>query len=176
MKTKKLFSIVLAAVLLMTACGTGTPTPVRYDHPIGLSLTMWEGFEVKDYEGFTGGYENRDQGICMIMAEELYESLANVGIDPEMTLAEYGQLINDSYNTAGTVGTDALGNTYFTYEREVQGGQASYFAYLYQNDVAFWTITFMCAREKADAMAEEFASWAATVELPTQAVGEVYIP
>ena len=172
MKHHKLIALVLA-VLLLTACAASEPELVRYDHPTGLSLTMWEGFEVQDAEGFVGGYINRDRGIAILMAEELYGSLANVGIDPEMTLEEYGRFLMDCYGLGGTVESDAQGNTRFIYDRDVQGGQARYFAYLYRNDVAFWTVTFMCARDKADGLEETFSQWAATIELPTEAVGQV---
>ena len=173
MKHHKLIALVLAATLLLTACAASEPELVRYDHPTGLSLTMWEGFEVQDAEGFVGGYINQDQGIAILMAEELFASLSNVGIDPEMTLEEYGRFLMDCYGLEGTVESDALGNTRFVYDRDVQGGQARYFAYLYRNDVAFWTVTFMSARDKADGLEETFSQWAATIELPTEAVGQV---
>lgn len=186
MKTKRLLSIVLAAVLmlgLLTACGTPSPaesqpqpTLVRYDHPIGISMTMVEGFEPADAEGFLGGYKNRDLFISIAMAEELYESMANVGLDPELTLEEYGQFILDAYGIEGTVGPDALGNPRIRYEKEVQGQPISYFGYLYRNDVAFWTVTFMCKRADADALEADIAAWAATVQIPAEAVTEPYIP
>ena len=111
MKHHKLIALVLAATLLLTACAASEPELVRYDHPTGLSLTMWEGFEGQDAEGFVGGYINQDQGIAILMAEELFASLANVGIDPEMTLEEYGRFLMDCYGLEGTVESDALGHT-----------------------------------------------------------------
>ena len=174
MKMKAL-SIGLVLMLVLCAC-TASSEPVQYTHPTGLRICMPEGFEVMEAEGFLGGYQNRDLVVTMVMAEELYESLANVGIDPDMTLEEYGQLVLDAYGIEGTGGTSAHGTPYIRYEREIEGVKAVYYAYLYRNDVAFWTITLMCAAEDAETMEEQFSLWASTVEIPAEAVTEPYTP
>lgn len=185
MRTKQLLSIVLTAVLLglLTACGTSPAAEsqpqsalVRYDHPIGISLSMAEGFEIAEVEGILAGYQNRERVINVVVAEELYESLENVGLESELTLEEYGQLLLDSYGIQGSNRADSLGQQHILYEKAVEGQQVRYYAYLYQNDVAFWTVTFMCKRADAPELEEAFSLWASTVQIPAEAVTAPYVP
>lgn len=180
MKSKRLHSFVLLAILLLgllTACGTspaGESQPqsalVRYDHPIGISLSMAEGFTETEAEGFLGGYTSEAGDIGVIFAEELYESMENFGLDSDLTLEEYAQLIADSYGLDTAPTTDTNGNLCLVYLREVNGRQFTYYAYFNQNDVAFWTTTFMCLTDESLELADDFATWASSIEIPAEAV------
>lgn len=173
MKIKAL-TIVLALALILCACGASEP--VAYTHPTGLQITMPEGFSQIEPEGFLGGYDNRKLGVSLLFNEELYESMANAGLDPELTLEEYGQLILDAYGMEGSTAVSEYGNHYIRYDQVIEGIPFTYIAYHYQNDVAFWSLTFALKTEDVEALAPEIAQWASTVQLPTQAINEVWVP
>lgn len=174
MKIKAL-SLCLVLALLTVACAAPAEQ-VAYEHPTGLRITMPEGFEIMEAEGFEGGYSNANLVVSMIMSEELYESMANVGLDPNMSLEEYGELVLASYGMNGTVNTSEHGTPYIRYDQIIEGIPVTYYGYLYQNDVAFWNVTFMCAKEDTEKLEPQFAQWASTVQLPTEAVTEPYTP
>ena len=179
MHNKRFFALVLAAVLLLTACGGPAPaetepTLVRYDHPIGVSLSMAEGFEVTQVEGVLGCYQGTEANVRF--AEELFVSLEALGISPEISLEEYAQLILDAYGLEGEPLTDSRGNVYIAYSQVVQDQDVAYYAYFSRNDVAFWTTTFMCFAQIAPELEDDFSLWASTIELPAEAVTEPAVP
>lgn len=173
---KKVYSVLLAAVLLLsllTACGGGTASPsqppaepslVEYRHSIGVSLSMAEGFTESSVEGILGCYEGGESNVRF--SEELFENLEYLGYDPEMSLEEYARLILDAYQLEGEPMTDDYGNVYIAYTQDVQGHEIAYYAYFTRGEAAFWTTTFMCFAEIAPDMADDFALWASTIQVP----------
>ena len=182
MKEKKLYMIVLLAVLLLgllAACGTpdaGESQPqsalVRYDHPIGISLSMAEGFTVYEHDGILGSYIAEGGRVTVLFAEELFESMENYGFDADLTLEEYAQLIADVYGVDAQPTVDSYGNVMLAYEGEANGMEFSYFAYFHRNDSAFWMTTFTCMRDRAEELKDDFALWASTIEIPDGPVTE----
>lgn len=184
MRAKKQLSIVLTAVLLLgllTACGTPSPAEsqpqsalVRYDHPIGISLSMAEGFEVTQIEGILACYQGAEANVRF--AEELFVSLEALGISADMSLEDYARLILDAYALEGEPLTDSRSNVYIVYNQVIQDQDVAYYAYFSRNDVAFWTTTFMCFAQAAPELEDDFSLWASTIELPAGAVTEPYTP
>lgn len=180
MREKKWYSIVLLAVLvlgLLTACGAPDADEsqpqsalVRYDHPIGISLSMAEGFTVYEHESMLGCFSSDDGRISVFFAEELRESLENYGFEADLTLEEYARLIADVYGLEAEPTVDSYGNVMIAYEGEGNGMEFSHFAYFHQNESAYWMTTFNCMRDRAEELADDFALWASTIEIPQEPV------
>ena len=76
MKHKKLFALVLAATLLLTACGGPAqaetePPMVEYSHPVGITITLPQGFAQIETEGILAGFSNSAEAINVVFEEML---------------------------------------------------------------------------------------------------------
>lgn len=195
MKLRKLLSILLVlamTVCMLSACGSGESGTesgggepadpyeglTLYEHPVGLSLKMAEGFTQSEVEGILACYEGERSNVRM--EAEAFTTLEALGYNgSEMTEEEYGQLIREAYALEGDVQTDDYGNVYIAYNQEVQEVSVSYFAFFDKGEDAFWTTTFMCMTEQAEELEPDFHLWAGTIQVgaaPAQVATEEVLP
>ena len=176
MKHQKFFALILAAALLLTACSGPAPVEtepalVKYEHPVGLTITMPEGFAQIEMEGVLAGYGSNAEEINVVFEELLFEEIVSYGYDPaQISLEDYARVTGERIGVEAQPQTDDLGGVYFRHDREADGHTMTFFEYMHRGEAAFWVVTFMCLADRAEALAPEFARWNATVQLPAEGV------
>ena len=101
MKHKSLFALVLAAALLLTACGGPAqaetePPMVEYSHPVGITITLPQGFAQIETEGILAGFSNSAEAINVVFEEMLFEEIISYGYDPAaISLEDYARVTAD---------------------------------------------------------------------------------
>lgn len=176
MKHKKLFALVLAAALLLTACGGPAqaetePPMVEYSHPVGITITLPQGFAQIETEGILAGFSNSAEAINVVFEEMLFEEIISYGYDPAaISLEDYARVTADRLGIEEQPQTDAHGNVYLRHESDSGDHAMTFFEYMHRGEAAFWIATFMCLTEDAETLAPEFARWNTTVQLPKEGV------
>ena len=176
MKHKNLFALVLAAALLLTACGGPAqaetePTPVEYSHPVGITITMPQGFTQIEMEGILAGFSNNAEAVNVVFEEMLFEEIISYGYDPAaISLEDYARVTADRLGIEEQPQTEAHGNVYLRHETDNGSYKMTFFEYMHRGEAAFWIATFMCLTEDAEALAPEFARWNSTIQLPAEGV------
>lgn len=96
---------------------------------------------------------------------ETFELLENANIDTTVSAKEYAELVIEANKFDGGAKTDKYGNVYFTYEKEIDGNEFTYFAYIIKTDDAFYTCNFICLSSQSSSFEEDFALWASSIEI-----------
>ncbi len=182
MNTKKtLFRLLAVLCVLLCGCSQAPQEPADplaaltpYTHSLGVSLRMEGTFTETAVSGILGGYEGETANVRF--AEELFQSLENLGMDPAMTTEEYAQLLADTYGLEVAPATDEYGSVYLRYSEDISGVPVAYFAFFTKGPAAFWTTTFMCTEEVTAELEDDFHLWASTIQVPDEAVTEPYVP
>lgn len=157
-KNIKLLVLVLLVVLI-AGCSLLKEKAKTYSTN-GISVTMTDGFALKDLEGVTV-YLEGDDAIFTALKED-FSTLEPYGITSASTLKEYASAIVDGNSLTTTI-EEKDGLTYFTYTKEISGNSFYYLATVYKTDNAFWLINFACESKGKDTFEPRFLEWAKTV-------------
>lgn len=165
MKQKHIFAIALTVILIagtFVGCGVADIEDLMlYEHPVGVSLRMEEGFTETEVEGLLACYEGPNANVRI--EEEAFATLEALGYSIT-TEEDYAQLILDAYQLNGIVETDEYGNVYIAYTEEIQGTTVAYYAFFDKGEYSFWTTTFMCLEAQAQRYLDDFHLWASTID------------
>lgn len=135
----------------------------HYTSESGLSLYMSDGFTEKKIEGAFCYYEGKNSILsCNV---ETFDILENVNVDTSISEQEYARLIVKNNGFECDVKTDEYGNICFTYEKNIEGNDFTYFAYVKKTDKAFWTCNFACLTSQKSFYENDFSLWASSIEI-----------
>ncbi len=154
---KKFIPLLLCACFLIfaTSCGTRSKEFTHRD----LTLTLDSSFRVLSTEDACVSFASYPKMQTVTASFEEKESLRKIGYDPEMSRAEYGEiLLEDLWADAEDADTVAdipktsvkiRGNTvYFVFTRDADGISYTCLATLHESSNAFWTVTFAAPEEE----------------------------
>ena len=142
MKHQKFFALILAAALLLTACSGPAPVEtepalVKYEHPVGLTITMPEGFAQIEMEGVLAGYGSNAEAINVVFEELLFEEIVSYGYDPaQISLEDYARVTGERIGVEAQPQTDDLGGVYFRHDRAADGYTMTFFEYMHRSIIA----------------------------------------
>lgn len=129
----------------------------------GLTITMEEGFNKRDYVSATFYYES--QYAAMTGIKEYFEDLADFDIDGNSSLEEYAQLIsyvNNKDNEYQNLNDKIM---YYTYTDTISGKDFFYLTAVTKGSDAFWIINLFCEEKNKDTYLPKFEKWIATIEV-----------
>lgn len=129
----------------------------------GLTIDLPDDFKADTYEG-ADYYYLSDTALFLAMQED-FDSLSSVEIDANSSLEEYAQAVINVNEVDAQVGTDSMGNVYFTYEQTVSGYDYFYYAVVKKGSEVFWLCQFACMATDAAEMTDSFAQWGSTIQV-----------
>jgi len=164
---KKILSICLVFILtmtLLTGCAFKTlldkisPPEEKTFTKSGMSITLTDDFYEKEYVSFTSAYESEKIAVFTLKEEFTLFGGANY------SLKEYAELVTQANMLSATVKTkDDL--TYFAYDKEVNGKDFHYTAFVYKGSDAYWLIQFACVKDQAEKLEKDIFAYAASVKV-----------
>ncbi len=140
------------------------PAPKTFKKGDHFAITLNKDFEkitdVKEYEDYYAVYGNK-YATVMVLREEFddYEGLE------DLTLDEYIELSLEANGHTGTAVKKGDGYKYITYSEIEDGEFIHYTAAFYKGHDGFFAISFATPSENADEYREDFAKWAASVDV-----------
>lgn len=124
----------------------------------GMSITLTEQFAEKEHVSYTSVYESKD--IAIFTLKEEFSLFGGA----DYSVKEYAELVIEANKLTSDVKTqDDL--TYFDYDKEINGKDFQYTAFVYKADDAYWMIQFACAQDDADALKDEVFKYARSVKV-----------
>lgn len=163
---RKLFSITLILALMLTlfaGCSLSTkikglvkPTEKTFSKS-GMSITLTDDFAEKEHISYTSVYESKN-----IAVYTLKEEFSLFGGE-DYSVKEYAELVIKANMLTSVIETrDGL--TYFEYEKEVNGKDFHYYAFVFKADDAYWMIQFACNQDDTSELESDIFKYAGTVK------------
>lgn len=168
-KTTRILSFVLSLTMIFTlcACGKKTDDPAKavtkeFTSSAGFKITLPEDYTEKtDVSTVTCYFEGKD-GVVTALKEE--KSVLQTAAEEELTLEKYAELVLKANNLDTAAAADNEGNTFFTYEKTVDGNEFFYYGVVKESDDAFWLFNFACLKSARAQFEPVFPTWAASIK------------
>lgn len=127
----------------------------------GMTITLTSLFVEKNVASSAAYYESRSSIVSVIKEEfYLFEQLGYV--IENLTLDDYAELvIENNHLNASIEKRDGLVS--FTFQKQANGKDFSYFAVVFKSSDAFWLFQFGCETKNFDTSLSQFIKWAKTV-------------
>ena len=122
-----------------------------------MSIVLTENFIEKDHASHTSGYYS--ESISVITLKE--EFSLQEGFE-DLTLPEYAQLAIDANGISSQVNT-VEGLVTFEYNKQINGKDNTYHAYVFKASDAFWLIQFVCESKNYEENSAFIEKWAKSV-------------
>lgn len=127
----------------------------------GMTIDLNENFKEESIVNFTGYYVSTD--IIVVTLKENYSLFEGTQYGPNTSLKEYAELVIHANGFENKEVIEEDGLTGFRYEKEINGKDLSYFAYVYKCDDAFWLVQFAVEKEYAEEKKDEIVDFAKSV-------------
>ena len=155
---KKILSILLIALTLISlvSCSLFGAKEKEFEKS-GLTITLTEDFYEKDHVSFTAAYDSSEVAVFTLKEEfKLLSGSSNLSLD------EYAKLVIRNNNlTVDTKTKDDL--TYFVFEKEANGKDLTYYAFVYKGSDAFWLVQMACERDDVSDCEKDIFKYAKSV-------------
>lgn len=155
----KLSIVMLVFCLLLSGCSAANQDSMNLKKTFvesGLSITL-------DI-GFTERYSS-DSYACLTSADIsvfIFKENKSVFDNPAMSAEEYaGLLMEENSLELNTENSGGILN--FRYDKDMDGGSATCFSYIYESSDAFWLVQFACDSRNADDFEPYIDQYAASV-------------
>ena len=145
--------------LLLASCGQ--PQDKTFEKA-GMSITLTDPFSENDAAAFTAYYSSLDAMVTALKEE--FTLFEQAGLNPEMSLAQYGEIVMLGNGVESTI-EETDGVNYFIYEKQANGKDITYLATLSRGADAYWLIQFACESKNFDTMQAQFIDWAKTIQV-----------
>ncbi len=160
---KKLLIGLLSLIIVLSMCSCGILNAVmgakeKTFEKAGLTITLTEKFYERDYVSFTAVYESND--IAVFTLKEKRSLFASY--DKNMTLSKYADLVVSANNLENDFEEDD-GLYCTTYEREANGKEMMYYAFVFEGDDAFWLVNIACESKNAEKLEDTIMSYAKSI-------------
>lgn len=163
---KKLFSLLLVAVMLLSLAGCFSTSVVDADEAVftkaGMEITLTEGFTETEMEGFTACYDSTEVAVFV-----LKEDFSSVTGFADLSLADYADLVhqaNSSKSPDAITEVDGLTTMEYDFYNEEEGNNYRYFATMFKGSDAFWLIQFASLDADYEEYKPYFIEWAKTAK------------
>ncbi len=139
--------------------GDSTPRPKDFTVE-EMQITLTDEFMNIPMGDFDACFGTDD--VAILVLREDFELMEDLG---DYTLEEYGQLLLEAYELQGIAELQTVeGITYFEYEADADPNETYYyFATIYKNNDAFWTVQFAVLTEEKEEYIPYFTEWAKTI-------------
>lgn len=160
---KKTLSIIFIALFIIALSSCSMLLNVEKEKAFeksGMSITLTNQFTEKEHLSYTSIYDSKNMAVYTLKEEfSLFEAF-----DSDLTLDEYADLVVEANKlTCEKQYKDDL--TYFLYEKEANGKQMSFYAFVYEGDDAFWLIQFACESDNAEKLEDRIFTYAKSVNV-----------
>jgi len=162
---KKILSALLLVVLTLsalTSCASAKPKEKVFSIE-GMKITLTDEFVEKQHVSYTAYYETSKALVVAIQEE--FSMLSSLGIDTNISLKEYAELVISSNKLSNIEVKESDGLVCFEHEKELSGKNYVYFSTVYKANDAFWLFQFACEKSEYDSMKNDFIKWAKSVEV-----------
>ena len=163
---RTLFSVMLAAMLLLCGCSTAEEEPVApaaVDFGrAGMTVTLTDEFFEKEHMGYTVCYSSAD--LAVFVLKEEYTLFENTDFSSATSLEEYAGLVWSANQFAGNVPLVSDGDLkYFEYDYAANGNNYTYRTYVFKDAEGFWLVQFASLTDRYEALKDTMHGYAATV-------------
>jgi hypothetical protein len=162
MKKIRIFALVAALLMIMTAfTGCFAPQEKKFSKA-GMTITLDSSFHEKDIVSQTAMYMSND--ILVTVVKEEFSLFENLDIDPEeYSLTDYAELIvaNNKFEDVNIETKDGL--TGFVFENDANGKTYKYSAYVFKGSDAFWLFQIAVIAKDYDKHTEQIKTIAKSI-------------
>lgn len=161
MKLRKIALFVAALTLTLTLVSCGAFGEKTYTTG-RLSITL-KGFFTEQSD-LVESYDliliSPDTGVMIL--QETYDEFEQAGMDTNMTVLEYAELIMSANQFPGEP-VQEDGMTYFTYTKSTDGTDFTYMSFCYRDIDAYWLVQLYCTSEDFETKKPTLMEWARSV-------------
>ena len=151
--------IVLMAALFLSGCALFEASPKTFTKA-GMSITLTDRFTERDYVSFTAVYDS--QYVAVFVLKEEFTLFEGSALGKNSSLNDYANaVILANGLDVSPVTEDGL--TFFTYQKENNGTDCTYFATVHKSDDAFWLIQFSAKTEQYESQKDNILTYAKSV-------------
>ncbi len=162
---RKFTALLLAALCICTLLMVGCDSdPTAMDSKIftseGMTITLTEGFELSEAEGYTVAYDSNS--IAVIALREEFTLMPGA---EDFTIEEYGELVIAANGLTDISLQTADGLTWFEYDYDNTDLNKTYhyYSYVFKAADSFWMVQFACYSENTDMYEDAIKSYAKTI-------------
>lgn len=165
-KLKKFSVCIFIVIFSMSFFGCNSKIKEKVFSKDGISITLTEEFEEKEYYDFNAYYDTEDAQVYIM--KESFELLKENDQPTDISLVEYAEIMMETQNLNSKV-EEKDGLTSFYYEKSFLDYDKNtvdylYFAVVFKSDDAYWLLQFACEKNLYGEYEEKFVKWAKSVE------------
>ena len=151
--------IIISMVLSMTACGAPKEKQFTVDE---LRITLNSSFRNAKKDGYSGTFQSSDI-VVVVQRESKSDINKLVG---EINMSDYENMAltgNASRNPSQVFRENGFSYLEYDYTDQDSKKTYSYFTSFHESDKAFWTLQFICLKDKYQQYKSQFIEYAASV-------------
>jgi len=160
---KRISSIVLIFVLItslfLSGCSLFEASPKTFTKA-GMSITLTDRFTEREYVSFTAVYDS--QHVAVFAIKEAFTLFEGSALGKDSSLEDYANTVILANGLDVTPVTED-GITSFTYQKESNGIDCTYFATVHKSGDAFWLIQFSAKTEQYEAQKANILTYAKSI-------------
>ena len=158
---KKFVAALLLLTVVLTALSSCFEASAKDFSKAGMTITLNENFYEKEYVSYTAVYESADIAVYALKEEKsLFEQYGY----KNLSLTEYGNMVLEANKLTANTISRADGLSFFTYEKQANGKDFYYKAYIFEVSDAFWLVQFACMADKKDTYDSVITEYAKSIK------------
>ena len=147
--------IVLMAALFLSGCALFEASPKTFAKA-GMSITLTDRFTERDYVSFTAVY------VAVFALKEEFTLFEGSALGKNSSLNDYANAVILANGLDVSPATED-GLTFFTYQKENNGTEYTYFSTVHKSGDAFWLIQFSAKTEQYESQKDNILTYAKSV-------------
>lgn len=128
----------------------------------GMTITLTKDFREQEVVSQTATFTSAKHVVICIKDD--FQTIRQAGLQTSMPLKDYAKAVAQNNSISATVG-GSDSRPVFTYSRQANGKEYTYWTTVYRGSDAFWTFLFVCESKNYAASEKQFAAWADTVKV-----------
>lgn len=162
---KRLLTAALALILLssclLCGCSLFEASPKTFSKA-GMSITLTDRFSEKEYVSFTSVYDSQYVAVFVLKEEFSLLEDAGLSVGRNSTAEAYANLIIQ-LNNLNVAPEEKDGFLTYTYQKDVNGDNYTYYAFVFKSEDAFWTFQFTTKTDQFEDQESNILTYAKSI-------------